>query len=126
MITATTAYEWECSECGQRTYTSRPPAADEECGRCGVLRRLCVTPGTLLGLRVRVATLACGEMEAKMVAEYHHRYVTVGTPLVFVDDGKSGVAMPCSIEQLGIWTALPNVTPDRLGRWGEPHPVPTR
>lgn len=99
--------EWRtrCSDCGQLTYRSSPPAEGEECERCVHLRTVGLIPTATVGLRVRIASI-------------HHPVdpSAQGYPwddaLVFI--GKQNRAVPCPVQDLGLWTPT-GVTPDYIG-----------
>lgn len=89
--------QWQtrCSECGRLTYRWSPPAPGEECERCVMLRSIGMVPTATVGLRVRIASL-----------HYPTEPSDAGYPRdaarVFI--GQQTRAVPCPVEDLGIWT----------------------
>lgn len=111
-LTVQPRWETKCTDCGQLTVRWHPPADDEECERCAVLRTLglILSPPPLLGLRVEVVTLSAGITDAQAVG------CRVGVVLVRgIGPVHKPLAIPCTVADLGTWTPLSAfVGPDYL------------
>jgi hypothetical protein len=97
-------YHVRCTECGQSVETRREPQVGDACERCEEMRTLGVTVGSVVGVRVRIASLSTPR---EWVVNDSTGCLQQDQPAVWLLGGgrHQSVAFSCHMEDLGLWSA---------------------